>query len=219
MPAYEHVNRGAGAANRGIQADNQLPGHVNLADGSVTQPATHHGTPHATGLYALAATDIDGRLRQLSDFAGNVTLVVNVASNCGFTDSNYKGLQPLYDKYHKLGLEILAFPCNQFGAQEPGTPVEVKQFATEKYHVTFAMFSKVDVNGPHTDPVFKYLKQLLPAQQGGGGSSGAGQDFEWNFQKVLVNRQGMPVKMYHQQWDQEVIERDVAQLLQIPATS
>lgn len=102
------------------------------------------------------AMDIDGNDVSMGDFAGKVVLVVNVASACGYTEQNYKGLQALYEKYGSYGLEIIAFPSNQFGGQEPGTEEHIKQYVTSKYNVTFRMMSKVDVNGPNAHPIFKY---------------------------------------------------------------
>ncbi|KAF5843058.1 thioredoxin-like protein [Dunaliella salina] len=109
------------------------------------------------GLFALTAKDIHGNVRTLDEFRGKVVIVTNVASKCGFTDSNYKGLQATYEKYSAYGLEVLAFPCDQFGHQEPGTEEEISQFCTENYKVTFPLFSKVDVNGPNTHPVFQVM--------------------------------------------------------------
>lgn len=99
--------------------------------------------------------DIDGNDVSMGDFAGKVLLIVNVASACGYTEQNYKGLQALYEKYGSYGLEIIAFPSNQFGGQEPGSEQHIKQYVTSKYNVTFKMMSKVDVNGPNAHPVFR----------------------------------------------------------------
>lgn len=107
------------------------------------------------------ALDIDGNDVSMSQFVGKTVIVVNVASACGFTDQNYKGLQKLYEKYGSHGLEIIAFPSNQFGGQEPGDEKAIKAFATEKYGVTFRLMSKVDVNGPAAHPIFKCVPKLL----------------------------------------------------------
>lgn len=109
-----------------------------------------------------SAKDINGEEVSFERYAGKVVLVVNVASACGFTHANYVGLQALYDKYRDYGLEILAFPSNQFGGQEPGTEAEIKEFARSKYSVTFPMFSKVDVNGPDTHPVYQCALAAAP---------------------------------------------------------
>lgn len=103
-----------------------------------------------------SAKSIDGEEVSFEKYAGKVVLVVNVASACGFTQANYLGLQALYEKYRQYGLEILAFPSNQFGGQEPGSEAQIKEFARSKYGTTFPMFSKVDVNGPNTHPVYQY---------------------------------------------------------------
>jgi len=115
------------------------------------------------------------------------------------------GLQKLYEKYKSSGLEILAFPSNQFGSQEPGTDAEIKQFATGQYQTTFNLFHKIDVNGPNTHPVYQYLKQELHIQDPPG--------LAWNFQKILVNRAGKPVLLIQQDWDQGRVEHAVYNLL------
>lgn len=166
-----------------------------------------------TGLYAMSAIDIDGKERSFKNMMGKVTVVVNVASQCGFTDENYKGLMEVYNKYKEYGLEVLAFPSNQFGEQEPGTNSEIKQFCTSKHGVTFPLMSKVDVNGPQTHPVFAFLKKELPEHQGGGGGVSGGQDFVWNFQKVIVDQDGWPVRLHHQKFDRGALEHDIYDLL------
>ncbi|EFJ52333.1 glutathione peroxidase, partial [Volvox carteri f. nagariensis] len=158
---------------------------------------------------------IDGKVRPLSEFAGKVTLVVNVASACGYTDENYKGLMKVYEKYHPHGLEILGFPCNQVGRgrRKSGTEADIKNFCSSRYHVNFPMFSKVDVNGPNTHPVYQFLKRELPEWEGGGGSKGPGADLVWNFQKIFVDHEGRPVKRLYQAWDQNAVESEVYRLL------
>ncbi|KAG1669206.1 hypothetical protein FOA52_001457 [Chlamydomonas sp. UWO 241] len=165
------------------------------------------------GLFGLSATDIDGNVVQLSKYAGKVVIVVNVASACGFTEANYAGLQQTYDKYKDHGLEILGFPCNQFGAQESGSEAEIKAFCTSKYHVTFPMFSKVEVNGGGAHPVYQFLKRELPVSEGGGGSTAGGTDLGWNFFKFVVNKRGQPVKLYPQAFDQAALEQMIYTLL------
>lgn len=117
----------------------------------------------------------------------------------------HTGLQKLYEKYQASGLEVLAFPCNQFGHQEPGSNADIKHFAASHYHTTFPMFSKVDVNGAGTHPVYAYLKQELHLQDPPG--------LAWNFQKILVNRAGKPVLLMAQDWDQGRVEHAVYNLL------
>eukprot|EP00198_Chlamydomonas_reinhardtii_P001026 XP_001690361.1 glutathione peroxidase [Chlamydomonas reinhardtii] len=169
-------------------------------------PASCSAWAPAAGASEQEAVDIDGKSRSLSEYAGKVTLVVNVASACGYTDENYKGLTKTYNKYRDHGLEILGFPCNQFGKQEPGDEKEIKHFCSTKYHVDFPMFSKVDVNGAHTHPVYQFLKRELPVSEGGGGGSGAGKDLIWNFQKILVDHEGRPIRLFYHNWDQGDVE-------------
>ncbi|MDJ0852929.1 MAG: glutathione peroxidase [Myxococcota bacterium] len=139
-------------------------------------------------LHDFSAKTIDGEERSLADFRGKAVLVVNVASKCGLTP-HYKGLQELYDEYSSAGLEILGFPCNQFGAQEPGSDSEVKEFCSTNYGVTFPMFSKIEVNGDGRDPLYAWLT----AQ--GAGPEEAG-DIKWNFTKFLVGKDGRVVARF-----------------------
>ena len=131
-------------------------------------------------------------------------LIVNTATGCGFTPQ-YEGLQKLYDKYKDLGLEILDFPCNQFGHQAPGTEEEIQKFCTLKYGTTFPLFAKIDVNGKDADPLFTYLK----SQQGGF----MGDDIKWNFTKFLVSRDGKVIDRYAPVTKPESIEDDILKLL------
>ena len=131
---------------------------------------------------------IDGRDIPLSEYRGKIVLVVNCASNCGFTPQ-YEGLQKLHETYSEKGLVILGFPCNQFGSQEPGDENSIQEFCQVNYGVTFQMFAKVDVNGRNADPLFKYLKKT---QKGLLGS----EKIKWNFTKFLVNREGKVVARF-----------------------
>lgn len=143
----------------------------------------------AKTIYEFTCKDIDGNDVSLEKYRGHVVLIVNVATNWGFTDKNYTQLQQLHAMYaESKGLRILAFPCNQFGGQEPGTNEEIKAFATEKYGVQFDMFAKIDVNGKKADPLYNFLKK----KQGGT----LGDFIKWNFSKFLVNKEGVPVKRY-----------------------
>lgn len=128
---------------------------------------------------------IDGSSENLQDYAGKVLLIVNVASNCGFT-SQYRDLQNLYASNQAQGLEILGFPCNQFGAQEPGSEEEIAQFCTGKFGVTFPMFEKIDVNGDSAHPLYVYLKDKAPGVMGTTG-------IKWNFTKFVVSRDGQSI--------------------------
>jgi glutathione peroxidase len=128
---------------------------------------------------------IDGSSENLQDYAGKVLLIVNVASRCGFTPQ-YRDLQNLYTTYKDQGLEILGFPCNQFGAQEPGSAEQIQSFCSTNYSVTFPMFDKVDVNGSSTHPLYAFLKEQAPGILGTTG-------IKWNFTKFLVSKDGQTV--------------------------
>ena len=128
---------------------------------------------------------LDGSIENLQDYAGKVLLIVNVASNCGFT-SQYRDLQNLYTAYQAKDLEILGFPCNQFGAQEPGSASEIANFCTTKFGVTFPIFEKVEVNGDGTHPLYLYLKEQAPGILGTTG-------IKWNFTKFLVSKDGQSI--------------------------
>lgn len=139
-------------------------------------------------IYDLQDVDIDGNQVAMDKYKGKVLLVVNVASYCGLTAFNYPELAELEDKFHKHGLEILAFPCNQFGGQEPGTNDEIKAFVSQYNFESLRLFAKGDVNGRDTRPVFSYLKSQLPGRDG--------QYINWNFAKFLVDHKGQPVQRY-----------------------
>ena len=165
--------------------------------------------------YATAATgksvhdftvkDIDGKDVALSKFKGRALLIVNVASQCGLTTANYTELSHLYEKYKTQGFEILAFPCNQFGAQEPGSNPQIKQFACTRFKAEFPIFDKVDVNGPNTAPIYKFLKS----------SAGGflGDLVKWNFEKFLVDKTGKVVERYPPTTSPFQIEKDIQKLL------
>lgn len=140
-----------------------------------------------TTLFDFRAVALDGTDRDLSDFAGTVTLVVNTASKCGLTPQ-FEGLQELYDEFHGKGFEVLGFPCGQFAGQELGTATEIGDFCQSNYGVTFPMFAKVDVNGRHTHPVWKWLKRERHGLLGGA--------ITWNFAKFLVSRDGEVLARY-----------------------
>lgn len=148
---------------------------------------------------------LNGNKIPITGYAGKVLLVVNVASQCGFT-SQYKELQGLYDEFHSQGLEILAFPCNQFGGQEPGTPEQIEAFCSTRFGVTFPVFQKTDVNGSNTHPLFEYLKTAAPGLLGT-------EAIKWNFTKFLVNRNGLPVKRFASASSPASISADIKKLL------
>ena len=156
-------------------------------------------------IYDFAVNDIHGKQRKLEEFKGKVLLIVNVASKCGFTPQ-YKGLEALYEKMHSRGLEVLGFPCNQFGAQEPGTAEEIESFCEMNYGVTFPLFAKVDVNGKDAAPVYKYLKKEKPGLLGS-------EAIKWNFTKFLVDRNGKVIERYGSNVEPEVLAPDVEKLL------
>ena len=139
-------------------------------------------------IYDFSVIDINGQTQSLKKYEGKTLLIVNVASKCGFT-SQYTELEQIYKEYKDSGLEILAFPCNQFGAQEPGNAEEIKSFCSLTYDVTFPMFSKVEVNGDQSAPVYNYLKDSLPGLLGI-------KAVKWNFTKFLIDKTGMPVERY-----------------------
>lgn len=140
----------------------------------------------------------------MKEFKGKVLLIVNTATGCGFTPQ-YEGLQKLYDKYRDRGLEILDFPCNQFGHQAPGTEEEIQEFCTLKYKTTFPLFAKIDVNGQNAEPLFTYLKKAK--------SGFIGDDIKWNFTKFLVSRDGEVIERYAPVTKPEKIEDDILKLL------
>jgi glutathione peroxidase len=141
----------------------------------------------ATPLQDVKIKDIDGKETSLKAYSGKVLLVVNVASRCGLTPQ-YEQLQAVYLKYQKQGLEVLGFPCNQFGAQEPGTPEEIKTFCASKYSVTFPLFAKLNVNPPEQHPLYAELT---------GDSAKFPGKIEWNFNKFLIGRDGQVIKRFH----------------------
>ncbi|RSU48936.1 glutathione peroxidase [Sphingomonas sp. S-NIH.Pt15_0812] len=130
----------------------------------------------------------DGTFRSLGDFAGQVLLIVNTASRCGFTPQ-YAGLEQLQRRYGAQGFSVLAFPCNQFGAQEPGDAAEIAHFCTIRYDVSFPVFAKLEVNGTGASPLFEHLKAAAPGLLGSKG-------IKWNFTKFLVNRDGAVVSRH-----------------------
>jgi len=134
--------------------------------------------------YQFTATRLDGQIIPMADYAGKVVLIVNTASHCGFTPQ-YGGLETLYKKYAPQGFVVLAFPCNQFGKQEPGDAGEIAQTCHINYGVSFPIFAKVEVNGAAAHPVFRYLKMELPGVLGG--------RIKWNFTKFLIGRDGQPI--------------------------
>ena len=153
------------------------------------------------GLYDLSAKLNNGRNKQLGDYKGKVLLIVNTASKCGFTPQ-YEGLQSLYAKYKDRGLQVLGFPCDQFGHQEPGDEAEIKSFCSLSYGVSFPMFAKITVNGADAHPLYRFLKEARPGVLGL-------ESIKWNFTKFLVNKDGEPLKRYAPSDKPESLEVDV----------
>ena len=142
----------------------------------------------APAALSFKMNSLDGKEVDLSKYEGKVVLVVNVASKCGLTPQ-YEQLQALHDKFAEQGLAVIGFPCNQFGAQEPGTPDEIREFCSSNYHVSFDLFAKIDVNGDDACPLYKYLTALdtKPTEKG---------KISWNFEKFVINRQGEVVARF-----------------------
>ena len=153
------------------------------------------------GIHALSARTIDGLEQSLATYAGKTLLVVNVASQCGFTPQ-YTGLEALWQQYRDRGLVILGFPCNQFGHQEPGTEADIKDFCATRYAVTFPLFAKIDVNGPEAHPIYAFLKSAAPGVVGS-------EAIKWNFTKFLVDKTGQVLKRYGSVDTPEKIAHDI----------
>lgn len=136
----------------------------------------------------ISVKAIDGRDVSLADYAGKVVLVVNTASKCGFTPQ-YDGLKALYEKYREHGFVVLGFPCNQFGAQEPGSERQIAEFCEMRFNIAFPMFAKIDVNGPNAHPLYRHLKAARPGVFNTEG-------IKWNFTKFLIDRNGNVVERY-----------------------
>jgi len=161
-----------------------------------------------TAFYDLVDRDMDDNEVKMDKFKGNVVCVVNVASQWGLTKANYVQFSKLYDEYNSKGLKILAFPCNQFGGQEPGTHAEILEFVESKFKAKdkFTWFEKGRVNGKDTREVYSFLKQKLPADDGSA-------DIRWNFAKFLVDREGNPFKRYGPKTSPNEMVADIEELL------
>lgn len=153
----------------------------------------------------IAVQTADGAQTDLSPYAGKVLLIVNVASKCGFTPQ-YAGLEDLHRRYGDRGFEVLGFPSNQFGAQEPGDAAEIASFCSLTYDVTFPVFAKIDVNGDNAAPLYRYLKKAAPGLFGTEG-------IKWNFTKFLIDRDGQVVERYAPTTKPEAIAPDIEKLL------
>ncbi|KAF8033019.1 hypothetical protein BT93_D1798 [Corymbia citriodora subsp. variegata] len=161
--------------------------------------------PQKASVHDFTIKDARGNDVNLSQYKGKVMLIVNVASQCGLTNSNYTELSKLYEKYRNQGLEIMAFPCNQFGSQEPGTNEQIQEFACTRFKAEYPVFAKVDVNGANADPLYKHLKSSKGELFGDG--------IKWNFSKFLVDKEGNVVNRYAPTTSPLSFEKDVKKLL------
>lgn len=156
-------------------------------------------------IYDFSVRCIDGSEQRLADYAGQVLLIVNVASQCGFTPQ-YAGLEALWRKYRAHGFAVLAFPCNQFGGQEPGSDAEIADFCRTRYDVTFPLFAKIAVNGEQAHPLFQYLKSAVPGLLGT-------EAIKWNFTKFLIDRQGRVVSRHAPSTSPAALTQEIEALL------
>lgn len=176
-------------------------------------------------IYDFTVTAADGAPVEMGDYEGKLLLVVNVASKCGFTPQ-YEGLEALYRQEKERGLELIGFPCDQFGNQEPGTAAEIEEFCSLNYAVTFPMMSKIEVNGPDADPIYSYLRAEAPgeftAETAGGlfewvqsiRPEAIGSDeIKWNFTKFLIGRDGTVIRRYEADQTPEAIRADIEGML------
>jgi glutathione peroxidase len=156
-------------------------------------------------IYTFSAETLSGETVSLENWQNKVLLIVNTASECGFTPQ-YKGLQELHERYSERGFAVLGFPCNQFGKQEPGDAAQIGAFCEQNYGVTFPMFSKIDVNGANAHPLFKYLTEEAPGVLGTEG-------IKWNFTKFLVDREGNVINRFGSVTKPDAISSDIEKLL------
>ena len=156
-------------------------------------------------VYDFKAKGIDGKQIDLQQYQGKILLIVNTASQCGFTPQ-YKGLEAVYEQFRDKGVEVLGFPCNQFGAQEPGTAEEIGAFCERNFGITFPLFDKVEVNGEEAHPLFKHLKSEAPGLMGT-------EAIKWNFTKFLVRKDGTVYKRYAPQTEPKELMKDIEKLL------
>ena len=156
-------------------------------------------------IFDFSCKDINGKEIDFSNYKGKVVLIVNTASKCGFTPQ-YKGLEDLYQRYVDKDFEVLGFPCNQFGGQEPGLDEEISEFCSVNYNVTFKLFSKIDVNGDSAHPLFKFLTANKPGLMGT-------KAIKWNFTKFLINKNGEPVRRFSSKTIPTEISPEIIELL------
>ena len=177
-------------------------------------------------IYDFKIINREGKEISLSDYKGKTLIIVNTATGCGFTPQ-YEGLEKLYEEYHDKGLEILDFPCNQFGHQAPGTEDEIHQFCTAKYQTQFDQLPKIEVNGENEHPLYTYLKQQQPKEEIVGLKNKMAmkaiekisstykkqEDIKWNFTKFLVDKEGNVIKRYDPTFDPKNIEKDLKEVI------
>lgn len=177
---------------------------ASLADAGTAAQGAKGGKVEPEGIYSFTMKTIDGKARPLSDFRGRALLIVNTASKCGFTPQ-YRAMEALYERFRKQGLEVLAFPANNFMSQEPGSNQEIREFCTTKYSVTFPLFAKISVKGKDIDPLYAWLTT----------KSGFPGDITWNFNKFLVDPSGKVVARYDSKTDPLALDlvRDVMKVL------
>lgn len=163
----------------------------------------------ARTVFDFSAETLEGRPASLAEFAGRALLIVNTASQCGFTPQ-YAGLDKLYRTYKDRGFAVLGFPCNQFGAQEPGSAAQIGAFCEKNYGVSFPMFAKIEVNGENAHPLYRFLKKEKPGLLGPLGNGA----IRWNFTKFLVDRNGKVVARYASMTKPESLIKDIEKLLE-----
>jgi glutathione peroxidase len=162
-----------------------------------------------TGVYDFSAPSLAGEPVALARFRGDVLLIVNTASKCGFTPQ-YEGLEALYQAHHARGFSVLGFPCNQFGGQEPGSADDIASFCSQNFNVSFPMFAKVDVNGGEAHPLYDYLKKQKPGLLGS-------QAIKWNFTKFLIDRTGKVIARHAPTTTPQALNAEIETLLKAPA--
>ena len=161
-----------------------------------------------SGVHDFSARTIDGREQSLADYRGQVLLIVNTASQCGFTPQ-YEGLERLRQAYARRGFEVLGFPCNQFGEQEPGAEPEIAQFCATRFGVSFALFAKIDVKGAHAHPLYRYLTAARPGLLGL-------RAIKWNFTKFLAGRDGLVIDRFAPSTKPQDLTRAIERALDLP---
>jgi glutathione peroxidase len=163
-----------------------IAGIIVFGSSSLSKNNQLPGDEMKSNISDITVLDMNNKEVKMSDYNGKVLLIVNVASKCGYT-KQYKGLQEIYDKYNEQGFEILAFPCNQFGGQEPGTNEQIAEFCSANFGVTFKLFDKIEVNGPNRSPLYERLTSNTAVESG---------DVRWNFEKFLIAKNGDVVARY-----------------------